>query len=144
MAVRLQKSTKLVYVDLSDVEDSEEEVVTIRHPSPQPRSKPKENFKNWLVQKTIKKSFKSGIKWDFFYLVIFIFFVATAGLALALKDGQNEAMNTGLLVMAFVLALVLVFVTMVQCRRSCCKKQEIKVSRVFNQTNADGYIDIDY
>ena len=142
MAVRLQKSTKLVYVDLSDVEDSEEEVVTIRHPSPQPRSKPKENFKNWFVQKSLKKN--SALKWDFFYLVIFIFFVATAGLALALKDGQNDAMNTGLLVMALILALLLIYVTFVQFRRSCCKKQEIKVSRVFNQTNADGYIDIDY
>ena len=121
MAVRLQKSTKLVYVDLSDVEDSEEEVVTIRHPSPQPRSKPKENFKNWFVQKTLKKN--STLKWDFFYLVIFIFFVATAGLALALKDhGANDAMNTGLLVMALILALLLIYVTFVQFRRSCCKK----------------------
>ena len=141
MAVRL-KSTKLVYVDLSDAEDSEEEIVTIRHPSPQPRSKPKDNFKDWLVQKTIVKK---STKWDFlFCLVVFIFLIATSGLALALKDGQSEAMNTGLLVMASILALLLIYVTFVQFRGQCCKKDEIKVSRVFNQTNADGYIDIDY
>lgn len=142
MAVRL-KTTKLVYVDLKDLEeDSEEEVLSIRHPSPQPRSKPKENFKHWLVQ----KSEKSAAKWKdkrnfFFYLVIFIFLLATGGLALALKDGRQEI--SGLIILASVLSLLLIYVTFVQFKRSCVK-QEIKVSRVYNQTNADGYIDIDY
>ena len=144
MAVRHHKNTtKLVYVDLKDFEeDSEEEVLSIRHPSPQPRSKPKENFKHWLVQKTEKSAAKWKDKWNsFFYLVIFIFLLATGGLALALKDGPQEI--SGLIILASVLSLLLIYVTFVQFKRSCMK-QEIKVSRVYNQTNADGYIDIDY
>ena len=139
MAVRLKNTTKLVYVDLE--EDSEEEVLSIRHPSPQPRSKPKDNFKDWLVQKTVAKKRSVGNIW---YLVIFVFLGATGGLAYTLIDGaQSEAAYTGLRILVTVLALLLIYVTFVQCKRNCVKN-EIKVSRVYNQTNADGFIDIDY
>ena len=116
-------------------------MLSIRHPSPQPRSKPKDNFKDWLVQKTVAKKRSVGNIWS---LVIFVFLGATGGLAYTLRDGpQSEAAYTGLLILATVLALLLIYVTFVQCKRNCVKN-EIKVSRVYNQTNADGFIDIDY
>lgn len=146
MAVRMMtKNPSWVYIEDYD---SEEEVF---NPSSNqieitPR-KTTNSSKSWLnlARKEAKKR-----RWEWCKILpcsILIGIFAIFGLCYAIRDDMDTETNFWICVVMMIcgsaMCVWLIYVQFYKyCKKVCSK--DIKVSRVFNENNADDYIDIDY